>query len=208
MDRKIILAVLCLIVLSAAQVGSAVDPTSPASTAEIDPTMDVTSPAITDEINLTAGKTSPPNTAGTTATIAPVTEVFTLIFRIKETFVPALANPNSKQFKDKAEKVTREIEPLYKKAFKNFHLMQIFQFRNGSIVTHSLMSFLSGANVTDTKVKDVLAKGVNSLTFPVEPNSINVTHVISNSMPPVIASSLSMIWMSLLPLLLSAALHC
>ncbi|XP_060771978.1 uncharacterized protein LOC132882893 [Neoarius graeffei] len=199
MDRKIILAILCLIALSAAQVGSAADPTSPASTA--DPTMDVTSPAITDD-------TKPPNTAGTTATNAPVTEVFTLIFRIKETFVPALANPNSKQFKDKAEKVTREIEPLYKKAFKNFHLMQIFQFRNGSIVTHSLMSFLSGANVTDTKVKDVLAKGVNSLTFPVEPNSINVTLVISNSMPPVIASSLSMIWMSLLPLLLSAALHC
>ncbi|MCI4394753.1 hypothetical protein PGIGA_G00172380 [Pangasianodon gigas] len=86
--------------------------------------------------------------------------------------------------------------------------MKIVKFKNGSTVTESTLSFSSnGPTVNATQVKNTLLDGLKNLTFTVDPNSINVTQTLGNSMPPVIASSLSVIWMSLLSLLLSVALQ-
>ncbi|MCI4394752.1 hypothetical protein PGIGA_G00172340 [Pangasianodon gigas] len=86
--------------------------------------------------------------------------------------------------------------------------MKIIKFRSGSIVTESNLFFSpNGPNVNATQVKNTLLDGLKNLTFTVDPNSINVTQTLGNSMPPVIASSLSVIWMSLLSLLLSVALQ-
>ncbi|KAK2865897.1 hypothetical protein Q7C36_001953 [Tachysurus vachellii] len=99
------------------------------------------------------------------------------------------------------------VEPLYKKAFNNFILMQILNFRSGSTITESkLYMDSSGPDVTVTQVKDVFLNGLKNFNFSVNPGSIMVKQ-IGNSVPPVIASSVSMIWMSLLTLLLSLALH-
>ncbi|KAF4071279.1 hypothetical protein AMELA_G00271400 [Ameiurus melas] len=136
------------------------------------------------------------------------TAIFNMIFSIKETFDPALSNTSSPQFAAKSTNIRNQVEPLYKKAFKNFALMQIVKFRNGSTVTESnIYMNSSGPNVTATEVKNILINGLSNLNFIVDPNSIKVTQTLGNSMSPVIASSLSMIWMSLLTLLLSVALH-
>ncbi|MCI4394759.1 hypothetical protein PGIGA_G00172350 [Pangasianodon gigas] len=127
---------------------------------------------------------------------------------ISETFDAALANTSSPQFAAKASSIRTQVEPLYKKAFKNFIIMKIIKFWSGSIVTESTLFFSpNGPNVNATQVKNTLLDGLKNLTFTVDPNSINVTQTLGNSMPPVIASSLSVIWMSLLSLLLSVALH-
>ncbi|XP_058239992.1 mucin-21-like isoform X3 [Hemibagrus wyckioides] len=146
-----------------------------------------------------------------TTNIPPTPEnasaVFNLTFSISETFDSALASTCSPQFGAKAANIRNQVEPLYKKAFKNFILMQILRFKNGSIIAESkLYMDPSGSNVTATQVKDVFLNGIAIFNFNVDPASIRVTQ-IGNSMPPVIASSVSMICMSLLSLLLSLTLH-
>ncbi|KAG7314267.1 hypothetical protein KOW79_022763 [Hemibagrus wyckioides] len=160
----------------------------------------------------TTSTTSAPTTSSTT-NIPPApqnaTQIFNLTFSINETFDSALASNSSPQFGAKAANIRSQVEPLYKKTFKNFILMQILRFKNGSIITESkLYMDPSGSNVTATQVKDVLLNGISNgnLTFQIDRGSINVTE-IGNSTPPVIASSVSMICMSLLSLLLSLALH-
>ncbi|KAG7314269.1 hypothetical protein KOW79_022765 [Hemibagrus wyckioides] len=121
----------------------------------------------------------------------------------------ALADNTSPEFLAKATSIRNQVEPIYRKNFKNFIQMIIHSFANGSIITESkLYMDPSGSNVTATQVKDVLLNGISNgnLTFQIDRGSINVTE-IGNSTPPVIASSVSMICMSLLSLLLSLALH-
>ncbi|KAG7314268.1 hypothetical protein KOW79_022764 [Hemibagrus wyckioides] len=148
------------------------------------------------------------NTTPSTSTNSSTTNTSTPS-TINETFDSALASNSSPQFGAKAANIRSQVEPLYKKTFKNFILMQILRFKNGSIITESkLYMDPSGSNVTATQVKDVLLNGISNgnLTFQIDRGSINVTE-IGNSTPPVIASSVSMICMSLLSLLLSLALH-
>ncbi|XP_034158096.2 streptococcal hemagglutinin isoform X1 [Pangasianodon hypophthalmus] len=149
-------------------------------------------------------------TTNATTTISPpvVAASFSLIFSINETFVPALADTSSALFLEKSANISNEVVPLYKKDFDEFIRMEILILRNGSIVTESILFFgPNAANVTAAQVKNTLLNGLKNLTFTVDPNSIRVTQIFGNSMPPVIASSLSVIWMSLLSLLLSVALH-
>ncbi|KAG7314280.1 hypothetical protein KOW79_022776 [Hemibagrus wyckioides] len=145
------------------------------------------------------------STTITSTTVSPAA-VFLLIFSVNESFVPALANPNSQQFKDKANNISSEVGPLYKKTISTFLFMKINGFRSGSIVTNSSVLFSSG-NVTSAQVKESFVSGLSNLTFKVDPSSVSVTQTVGNSTPPVIASSVFMICMSLLSLLLSFALH-
>ncbi|KAK3523363.1 hypothetical protein QTP86_029842 [Hemibagrus guttatus] len=158
--------------------------------------------------NITANTSTGATTTSTTITSTTVSPaaVFLLVFSINENFVPALADSNSQQFKDKANNITSEVGPLFKKKLSNFLLMQILSFKNGSIVTNSAMLFSSN-NVSLAQVKDTFVSGLSNLTFSVNPNSIDITQTVGNSMPPVMASSVSMICVSLLSLLLSFALH-
>ncbi|XP_060773222.1 probable maltase-glucoamylase 2 isoform X2 [Neoarius graeffei] len=158
-------------------------------------------------VNVTKVPVTNSSTTNPTSTPQIVTAIFNLIFSINETFNAALANTSSPQFSTKSKQIRNGVEPLYKKAFQNFLLMQILNFKNGSILTNSTLSFGPGGSVTEAQVKDTLRKGLANLNFSVDPNSISATQILGNSMPPVIASSLSMIWLSLLSLLLSVALH-
>ncbi|XP_047665724.1 cell wall protein DAN4-like [Tachysurus fulvidraco] len=182
------------------------------------PTANTTS-STTTSANTTSPTTTSANTTSTTSatttistTIIPTTPqnataIFNLTFSINETFDPALANTSSSQFAKKSTYIRNQVEPLYKKEFKNFILMQIIKFRNGSTITESNLYMDSSApNVTLTQVKDIFLSGLTNFNFSVIPDSITVNQ-IGNSVPPVIASSVSMMWMSLLTLLFSLALH-
>ncbi|XP_053335625.1 uncharacterized protein LOC128508356 [Clarias gariepinus] len=152
--------------------------------------------------------TSTPSPTSTNAVPADVTAVFVLIFSINETFNQALADTNSPQFATKAKNIRSQVEPLYSKHYKNFKSMDILQFSNGSTKTLANLNFNSnGPNVTESDIKKTLLDELVNLTFPVIPNSINAIQILGNSMPPIIASSFSMIWMSVLSLLLSLSLH-
>ncbi|XP_053335626.1 uncharacterized protein LOC128508357 [Clarias gariepinus] len=186
MNCRVLLAILCLITAkSAAQVTTSSTSSAPMTAAS------------------TLSTTSEPEIA---------TAVFDLTFSIKETFDPALAISNSPKFLEKAKNIRSQVEPLYSKSFKNFMRMEIVQFRSGFVVDSSVYFSSSGPNVTASDVKKTLLNGLSSLDFPVISASISAIQVLGsgsagNSMPPVIASSLSLIWMSLLSLLLSLALH-
>ncbi|KAF4071278.1 hypothetical protein AMELA_G00271390, partial [Ameiurus melas] len=194
---------------------------TPSTTTSTSSTTTTSTPSTTTSTSSTTTTSTPSTTTSTTAPMTPsapltATAIFNMIFSIKETFDPALSNTSSLQFAEKSTNIRNQVEPLYKKAFKNFILMKIVQFRNGSTVTENKIYMnSSGPNVTATEVKNILFNGLPNLNFTVDPNSIKVTQILgnptttptSNSMSPVIASSLSMIWMSLLTLLLSVALH-
>ncbi|KAF7687022.1 hypothetical protein HF521_015415 [Silurus meridionalis] len=138
--------------------------------------------------------------------IPSTTPSFNLTFSIKETFDAALANNNSPQFAAKSTNIRGQVEPLLRRSFTNFKRMDIVKFRNGSTITESnLYMNPSDPNVTLEQVKSVFLGGLSSFNFTVDPNSVSVT--LGNSIPPAIASSLSMIWMSVLTLLLSISLH-
>ncbi|MCI4395901.1 hypothetical protein PGIGA_G00261010 [Pangasianodon gigas] len=163
---------------------------------------------IVDRNSITVTQESGTTNATTTVNPPVVAASFSLIFSINETFVPALADTSSALFLAKSANISNEVVPLYKKDFDEFIRMEILILRNGSIVTESILFFGPNATtVTVARVKNTLLNGLKNLTFTVDPNSIRVTQIFGNSMPPVIASSLSVIWMSLLSLLLSVALQ-
>ncbi|XP_053533443.1 uncharacterized protein LOC108260598 [Ictalurus punctatus] len=160
--------------------------------------------------------TSSTNTTSTNTTNTPaVAAAFNLVFSINETFYPALANISSPNFTAKAQSIRNQIEPVYRKIFNNFIRMVINSFRNGSILTNCSLEFSSNGTIpTVSLVKEALLNATSTTSsLNIIPSSINVTQTFGNSTSnstsnsPVIASSLSMIWMSLLSLLLSVALH-
>ncbi|KAF7687007.1 hypothetical protein HF521_015400 [Silurus meridionalis] len=142
-----------------------------------------------------AQKVDTATTALTTTTVA-VGSVFGLTFSIIETFYPALVDSKSTEFSTKAKNITDQVSPLYRKDF-NFIRMEIIIFRNGSILTDSIL-VLGNLNVTTAQMKSTFLNGLINLTFPVDPNSVKFTRFYGNSMPPAITGSLSVIWMSLL----------
>ncbi|XP_053335785.1 uncharacterized protein LOC128508464 [Clarias gariepinus] len=182
---------------------------TPTSTTRLTSTTSSPSTSTTRSSTTTSSpSTSTTRLTSTTSVPVDVTAVFDLTFRIDETFDPALVNTNSPQFAAKAKTIRSQIEPLYSKTFKNFKNMEILRLRKGSTVVESNIYFNSnGPNVTTSEVKRTLLNGLSNLDFIVIPNSIDLTQTFGNSMPPVIASSLSMIWMCLLSLLLSLVLH-
>ncbi|KAF7687030.1 hypothetical protein HF521_015423 [Silurus meridionalis] len=104
--------------------------------------------------------------------------------------------------------IRNQVNPFFRRNFTNFIDMQILKFSNGSTITTSNLYMNSnGPNATASQVKTVFLSGLNTFTFRVDPNSVNVTQTLANSMAPVIASSLSIICISLLSLLLSMASH-
>ncbi|XP_046698431.1 cell wall protein DAN4-like [Silurus meridionalis] len=161
------------------------------------------SPSTSGSSTTSSSTTTSTSTSSPSTTLPPTPPTFNLTFSIIETFDAALANNSSPQFQAKSRNIHNQIEPLFKRFFTSFILMQIVIFRNGSIITESnLYMNPSGPNVTLEQVKSVFLGGLSSFNFTVDPNSVSVT--LGNSMPPAIASSLSMILMTLL---LSISLH-
>ncbi|XP_071025768.1 uncharacterized protein [Oncorhynchus clarkii lewisi] len=151
----------------------------------------------------------------TTAAVAPTTtaapNVLLLVFSSDETFTETLSNNTSQAFRDRATTIKNEIEPVYRKVFRSFIQLVVLSFKRGSIITSCRMEFgLTGNGIAPTAdmVKKVLVDEVNNgnLNIRVNASSI-VVNVLSSSMSPVVNSVFSSFGMTLVFLLLSAAMH-
>ncbi|KAF5891014.1 cell wall protein DAN4-like, partial [Clarias magur] len=109
MGRNLVLATLCLIAACA---------TADTSDNQTAVNTSVTNTALTNT-------SSTPNT--TTGT-APVVRTFIVVFNVTESFPAALANTSSPQFTAKAKSVCTLVEPSYRKSYKNFLKMNVFNF--------------------------------------------------------------------------------
>ncbi|XP_036420670.1 putative GPI-anchored protein pfl2 [Colossoma macropomum] len=99
-------------------------------------------------------------------------------FSINETFNDNLSNSSSDQFKAQADKITVQLERLYKRLFRNFLRMIIRAFRKGSIVADITLEFSSSNSSTNaTQLSNTLAQAVRdgNVTLAIDTNSINVT---------------------------------
>ncbi|XP_023995337.1 uncharacterized protein [Salvelinus sp. IW2-2015] len=151
----------------------------------------------------------------TTAAVAPTTtaapNVLLLVFSSDEIFTPTLSNNTSQAFRDRATTIKNAIEPFYRKVFRSFIQLVVLRFRRGSIITDCRMEFgLTGNGTAPTAnlVKDVLVAAVNSGTIGIRVNASSiVVSVLSSSMSPVVNSVFSSFGMTLVFLLLSAAMH-
>ncbi|XP_051993917.1 uncharacterized protein LOC127651905 isoform X2 [Xyrauchen texanus] len=117
-----------------------------------------------------------------TATSANITE-FSLNFSINATFQSAFSNMSNPQTIKLKDIITSQIGAIYTAHFTNFKQMLIQQFRNGSIVTNSIIQFNNnGTRPTITQLKNALVDAVvngsiNSIIFK---DSINVTEIVAN----------------------------
>ncbi|KAL7841680.1 hypothetical protein SRHO_G00253710 [Serrasalmus rhombeus] len=158
-----------------------------------------------------ATSASPSNATTSISTTAPaVAAKFNVSFSISDTFDSNLSNSNSDQFQARSKIIISQLQPFFVKAFKNFIRMFIWRFRSGSILVDSTLDFNSSASIPSvTQLRDTLVTAFKSgnLNFTADPNSINITQTLGNSMAPRMAGSLPLLFMSLISLLLSFALH-
>ncbi|XP_064880803.1 integumentary mucin C.1-like [Oncorhynchus nerka] len=151
----------------------------------------------------------------TTAAVAPTTtaapNVLLLEFSSDETFTETLSNNASQAFRDRATTVKNAIEPVYRKVFRSFIQLVVLSFRRGSVITECRMEFGptgNGTAPTAKLVKDVLVEAVNNGNIDISVNASSiVVSVLSSSMSPVVNSVFSSFGMTLVFLLLSAAMH-
>ncbi|XP_064782188.1 integumentary mucin C.1-like isoform X2 [Oncorhynchus masou masou] len=151
----------------------------------------------------------------TTAAVAPTTtaapNVLLLVFSSDETFTETLSNNTSQAFRDRATTIKNKIEPVYRKVFRSFIQLVVLSFRRGSIITESRMEFgLTGNGTAPTanSVKDTLVDAVNEGSIDIRVNTSSiVVSVLKSSMSPVVNSVFSSFGMTLVFLLLSAAMH-
>ncbi|XP_017543011.2 mucin-5AC [Pygocentrus nattereri] len=154
---------------------------------------------------------SPTNATTSISTTAPaVAAKFNVSFSINDTFNSNLTNSNSDQFQAQSKIIISQLQPFFVKAFKNFIRMFIWRFRSGSILVDSTLDFNSSASIPNVaQLRDTLVNAFKSgnLNFTADPNSIVITQILGNSMAPRMAGSLPLLFMSLISLLLSFALH-
>ncbi|XP_051560473.1 uncharacterized protein LOC127444891 [Myxocyprinus asiaticus] len=118
-----------------------------------------------------------------TATSANITE-FILNFSINGTFKSSYSNmsdPDTILLKDI---ITSYIGTIYKTRFTNFIQILIQQFRNGSIVTDSILQFNNnGTHPNITQLKQALVDEVANETFntTIIKDSINVIEIVTNA---------------------------
>ncbi|XP_052320518.1 mucin-5AC-like isoform X36 [Oncorhynchus keta] len=151
----------------------------------------------------------------TTAAVAPTTtaapNVLLLVFSSDETFTETLSNNTSQAFRDRATTIKNAIEPFYRKFFRSFIQLVVLSFRRGSVITECRMEFGptgNGTAPTANSVKDVLVEAVNKGNIDIRINASSiVVSVLSSSMSPVVNSVFSSFGMTLVFLLLSAAMH-
>ncbi|XP_063049102.1 uncharacterized protein LOC134443097 [Engraulis encrasicolus] len=123
--------------------------------------------------------TPPENNASSSTPAPPERRVaFGLSFSSNETFTSSLGNHSSEDFLNRVNLTKAQIEPIYRNV-SGFIGLNVLNFMNGSIVTDAELIFrpgqdgvLSAENVTDVFIRAVERGDVS---FPVIPNSINVT---------------------------------
>ncbi|KAK6324968.1 hypothetical protein J4Q44_G00043100 [Coregonus suidteri] len=154
--------------------------------------------------------TAAPQTT-TAAVASTTTSFFLLVFSSDEIFANTLSDSTSAVFRDRATKTKNAIEPFYRKAFKSFIQLFVLKFTRGSIITDCRMEFRLTGNETApnaNSVKDVLVAAVNSGNLSISVNASSITvSVLSSSMSPVVNGVFSSFGMTVVFLLLSAAMH-
>ncbi|XP_067261196.1 uncharacterized protein zgc:111983 [Chanodichthys erythropterus] len=149
----------------------------------------------------------------TTTTPAPAKiGKFSLVFKIFQTFKSIYANLTDPETVVLTNNITNECSRVYKNRFSHFHRMVIQKFSNGSIVTDSVLEFNTTAiaipNAAEVKNTLIAAIANGNFSFSVDNTSITATVIPdSASGSPVLASTLTAVWMILASLLLSAVIH-
>ncbi|KAM9449992.1 uncharacterized protein Hap1MRO34_022465 [Clarias gariepinus] len=157
MGRNMVLAMLCLI--AACATADTLDNQTAVNT----------SLANTDLTNTS----STPDTTSTSAAVA----AFNVIFSVTETFTTALTNTSSPQFTAKVKSVRSQVEPYYRKSYKNFLKMQIYNFKKSANVINSSLTFnASGSIPTVAKVKTILLSASNA-KLNIIGKSVKITQV-------------------------------
>ncbi|KAK2909281.1 hypothetical protein Q8A67_005118 [Cirrhinus molitorella] len=114
-----------------------------------------------DPLKIIPASVSVNGSATTTTTI--VNEGLTdLVFSSNETFVAALSDSNSEEFKNRSKLVRDELEPIYKIKYANFRRVIVLGFRKGSIITTTQLAF--SFNETIPSVQEI----ANTLSTAVE----------------------------------------
>ncbi|KAI1887593.1 hypothetical protein AGOR_G00191900 [Albula goreensis] len=104
--------------------------------------------------------------------------IYSLVFTSEDTFTPALANPQSQAFKDRADLTKRELEPIYRRAYGTFKNLNVISFRSGSIITNASLTFrTTTATPNNNQVADTLSEAVQdsqASVLNINPNTIAV----------------------------------
>ncbi|XP_051558269.1 uncharacterized protein LOC127443615 [Myxocyprinus asiaticus] len=103
---------------------------------------------------------------------------FNLSFSINDTFIPDYSNMSTDAAIHLKQNITSQINPLFQN-ITNFLQMLIQQFRNGSIVTDSILQFSNGTRPNATVLRQTLVDRVGNGNFlKIITNSINVTESV------------------------------
>ncbi|KAG9335977.1 hypothetical protein JZ751_003376, partial [Albula glossodonta] len=122
--------------------------------------------------------------APTNAPVAPTEPdtIYSLVFTSQDTFTPALANPQSQAFKDRADLTKRELEPIYREAYDTFENLNVISFRSGSIITNASLTFRTTTSTpTDNQVAVTLSEAVQvsqASALNINPNTIAVNGTV------------------------------
>ncbi|XP_051983162.1 uncharacterized protein LOC127644165 [Xyrauchen texanus] len=117
---------------------------------------------------------------------------FNLSFSINETFIADYSNMSADATINLKNNITSQIEPLFRN-IQNFLRMVIQKFRNGSIVTDSILQFSNGTRPNVTSLKQTLVDRVTNGSFlNIIQNSINIAESVPNltttiSTPPAVS---------------------
>ncbi|XP_052460936.1 mucin-5AC-like isoform X2 [Carassius gibelio] len=147
----------------------------------------------TSSFNQTTTPATTVSTPAATVSSAPNTASLNLVFRLTQTFKPVFSDLNAPETQQLILEITNTFTPIYKKRFPNFLRMIIRSFRNGSVVTDSVLEFNTTAgtapNMTD--VKDTFISAVNSgnLNFTVDNTSVSVADITPTSAPTTVSTT-------------------
>ncbi|XP_067296981.1 uncharacterized protein [Pseudorasbora parva] len=124
---------------------------------------------------------SPESTAATasTATTSKILEVVTdLEFRSTDTFIDALSNSSTAEFKNRSKLVKDQLEGVYRPKYANFLRANVIRFRPGSIITSTEIVFSLNQTVPSSKdISDTLVTAVANGTLSllnIIPQSVSV----------------------------------
>ncbi|XP_038165070.1 cell wall protein DAN4-like [Cyprinodon tularosa] len=133
-------------------------------------------------------KTSAPTTttaATTTTTAAPTTTTATtveatvtkrLTFRSAgETFTNDLLDSSSAAFRNRAQLLKSNLEPVYRRSFSSFRNLFVISFSNGSIINNIDLRFAAASAPNGTRISEVLVNAASNITdFNIDTSSIFV----------------------------------
>ncbi|KTF74208.1 hypothetical protein cypCar_00047969, partial [Cyprinus carpio] len=125
--------------------------------------------------------------SATTTKSAPV-YLTDLVFRSLDNFNVELSDPNSQTFKNRAQLVISQLEPIYKAKYFSFIGVNVLLFRQGSVITETQLAFNSTQpiptvqEISDTLFTAVINGSVNPLNITPYSISVNGSTLVFRSL--------------------------